>query len=312
MPTPSAPPPVWKLSSILLGGVLAIATASIFIRIALVAVPDAGVGFSLLLAAARLAIAALCLLPAWWQLPRLPPQSHAIAYALAAGTCLAVHFATWITSLAYTSIAASTVIVTTNPVWVALLCWWLWQERPPRLTLVGIGIALGGGILIALGDTHGGTGSQPLLGDALALVGAWAASLYFLLGREAQRRGLGVAAYVAIAYTTAACLLVPLPLVAGVTYWPQPLIVYACIILMALLSQVIGHTSCNWAMRWTSPTIVALALLLEPVAASLLAWILFQEVPGPVVRLGAVLLLAGVAIATLGQRSPIESGYTGE
>lgn len=303
MPATFAPPPVWKLGSILLVGVLAIATASIFIRIALAAVPDAGVGFSLVLAASRLTIAALCLLPAWWHLPRLQPQPHAIAYALAAGTCLALHFATWITSLAYTSIAASTVIVTTNPVWVALLSWWLWQERPPQRTLLGIGIALGGGGLIALGDAHGGAGSQPLLGDVLALVGAWAASLYFLLGREAQRRGLGVTAYVAIAYTTAACLLVPLPLLVGVTYWPHPPIVYACIVLMALLSQVIGHTSCNWAMRWTSATIVALALLLEPVAASLLAWIIFQEVPGLVVRLGAVVLLAGVAIATLGQRS---------
>ncbi|WP_448571295.1 DMT family transporter [Trichothermofontia sp.] len=304
MPAPSAAPSVWKLGSILLTGVLAIATASIFIRMALAAVPNAGVGFSLVLAASRLTIAALCLLPAWWQLPRWQRQPQAIAYALAAGTCLALHFATWITSLAYTSIAASTVIVTTNPVWVALLSWWLWQERPPQRTLVGIGIALGGGLLIALGDAHGGAGSQPLLGDVLALVGAWAASLYFLLGREAQRRGLGVTAYGAIAYTAAAGLLLPLPLLAGAAYWPQPPMVYACIILMALLSQVIGHTSCNWAMRWTSPTIVALALLLEPVGASVLAWMVFQEVPGPVVRLGAGVLLTGVVIATLGQRSP--------
>jgi len=300
----SVSPPAWKLGGILITGVLAIATASIFIRLAFLAVPTAGVGFSLVLAASRLVIAALCLLPAWWELRTIQPQSPAIPYALAAGTCLAVHFALWITSLAYTSIAASTVIVTTNPVWVALLSWWVWQERPHRRTFWGIGIALSGGVLIAFGDAQGSAGSQPLLGDALALGGAWAASLYFLLGREAQRQGLGIAVYAAIAYTTAALLLVPLPLLAGATYWPLPAIVYVYIVLMALLSQVIGHTSCNWAMRWTSPTVVALALLLEPVGASALAWIIFQEVPGLLVRWGALILLVGVAIAVLGQRSP--------
>nr|WP_315862778.1 DMT family transporter [Trichothermofontia sichuanensis] len=299
----SGSPPVWKLSSLLITGVLAIATASIFIRIAFRAVPQAGVGFSLVLAASRLTIAALCLLPAWRQVRLAQPYFQALPYALGAGTCLAVHFGTWITSLAYTSIAASTVIVTTNPVWVALLSWWLWREQPSRRTLLGIGIALSGGILITLGDAHGGAGSHPLFGDALALVGAWMASLYFLLGREAQRRGLSIGSYAAIAYTTAALLLLPLPLLANTAYWPQPPIVYICIILMAILSQVIGHTSCNWAVRWISPTVVALALLLEPVGASLLAWMIFQEVPGPLVFIGAMILLLGIAIAILGQHS---------
>jgi len=118
-----------------------------------------------------------------------------LRYAGAAGLCLALHFATWITSLSFTSIAASTTLVTTNPVWVALLSWLWLKEKPNALTILGIGVAFGGGVLIALGDTGAVTaGSNPPLGNFLALVGAWMASLYFLLGREAQQRGLGMTA----------------------------------------------------------------------------------------------------------------------
>jgi drug/metabolite transporter (DMT)-like permease len=226
-----------------------------------------------------------------------------LRYACAAGVCLSVHFATWITSLSFTSIAASTTLVTTNPVWVALLSWLWFKEKPTKLTMLGIGVAFMGGVWIASGDAGAtNAGSNPLLGNVLALVGAWMASLYFLLGREAQQRGLGIGSYVAVAYSTGALILLPLPLIFGSNYVGYPIAVYLYVLLMAVASQLIGHTTINWAVRWISPTLVTLAILFEPVSSSFLGFLIFDEVPGLPVLAGAVVLLGGVALAVFGAR----------
>lgn len=227
----------------------------------------------------------------------------AIAYAVAAGAFLAFHFATWITSLSYTSIAAATTLVTSNPVWISLLSWWWFKEKPTAKTAFGIAIALMGGILISLGGVEGTTtATNPLLGNFLALVGSWAVSFYLLLGRQAQRQGLGVGAYAIVAYGTAALVLLPLPGLFGASYTGYPTLVYFYILLTALLPQLLGHTSINWALRWVSPTLITLSILFEPVCSSLLGYWLFAEVPTFWLLAGAVLVLIGVAIATLGLR----------
>jgi len=292
----------WQVGLVLVAGVFAVSTAAIFIRLAIASAGVRGVEFSLFLSASRLAIASLLLLPAWRNLKPSQLSPGALRYAAAAGICLAVHFATWITSLSFTSIAASTTLVTTNPVWVALLCWLWFKEKLTRLTLLGIGVAFVGGVLIALGDTGAvSAGNNPPLGNFLALVGAWMASLYFLLGREAQRRGLGIGSYVVVAYSTGALVLLPLPLIVGSNYVGYPVAVYAYILLMAVLSQVVGHTTLNWAVRWISPTLVTLAILFEPVGSSFLGYLIFNEVPGLLVLVGAGVLLSGVAIAIAGR-----------
>jgi drug/metabolite transporter (DMT)-like permease len=215
---------------------------------------------------------------------------------MAAGFALALHFGTWITSLAYTSIAASTALVTTNPVWVVLVSWFL-GETPQLATVIGVAIALSGGLLIGLGsESSGVAASQPLLGNALALMGAWGASAYFLLGRAAQQRRLSIQAYATIAYTTAAIVLLPLPLLFNTPYTGHAPVVYACLLIMALVPQLIGHTSLNWAVRWVSPTVVTLVILFEPVLSSLLGYLMFREAPGMAVLLGSAVLLLGVAM----------------
>jgi drug/metabolite transporter (DMT)-like permease len=173
-----------RLTLVLTIGILSVSTAAILIRLATNVSGASGVGFSLVIAASRLSIAALFLVPTWRSFQ--PTSPSAIKYAIGAGVSLAVHFATWISSLSYTSIAASTTLVTTNPLWVALLSWFWFREKPTRATFWGIGIAMIGGILIGLDNTSQ-DGANPLLGNGLAIVGAWAASLYLLLGREAQR-----------------------------------------------------------------------------------------------------------------------------
>src|SRR5215210_5751295 len=288
---------------VLFVGVLAASTAALFIRLAYAAEGSGSVGLGLLLAAVRLSVASLALSPIWWGLRKAGPhQAGAIGYAVLAGIFLGVHLALWIISLAYTSIAASATIVTTNPIWVALILW-LWRgETPSRLTAAGIMVAISGGALIAVGDAGGASaGTKPLLGDLMALGGALTVSLYLILGREAQHRGLGIGQYVATAYVVGALTLLPAPLLLGSGYagWPAEAYLYG--VLLALIPQLVGHTSFNWAVRWVSPTLVALVILAEPVGGSVMGYLVFGEAPGYLVIAGAAVLLIGVAGAVWGK-----------
>ena len=279
---------------------LAVSTAAIFIRLCLETAGERSVGFSLFIAASRLGIASLIILPAWRTIKQQQVSLQAYYYAVAAGICLALHFASWTNSLSFTSIAASTTLVTTNAIWVPLFSWLWWGEKPNKMTILGIMIAFCGGILIAASDTSaGGSNSNPLLGDFLALVGAWMVSLYILFGREAQRSGFSVTSYSAIVYTTAALLLLPLPFLFGSGYLGYPQAVYFYILMLAIIPQLIGHTSLNFSLRFISPTLVTLAVLFEPICSSFLGWLIFQEVPSRLVFVGATLLLVGVAVAII-------------
>ena len=286
-----------KLVIVLTIGILGVSLAAIWIRLAGDLInPDNKVGFSLFLAASRLIIAASILLPNWKNFKLVQIKSTAFIYAIAAGVCLAVHFATWITSLSYTSIAASTVLVTTNPIWVGLFSWW-YKEKLTWRNIVGIAIASIGGIVLATADTSAlGNYSNPGLGNVLALIGAIMSSLYIIFGSQAQRRGLSIGHYIAIAYSTAALCLLPLPLLYETSYLGYAPIVYLYIFLMALISQVIGHTSLNWAVRWISPTLISLSLLFEPVVASLVGAVVFKEIPTIGILLGGIIILTGIAV----------------
>ena len=294
-------PAGWQVGLILAIGVLMTSTSAIFIRLSFAIAGHSGITFSIFLAAARLIVTAILLIPSW---RNFRPKAHSpqtYYYAIAAGICLAFHFVTWISSLSFTSIAAATTLVTINPIWVALLCWLWWGEKPHRWVIVGIIIALLGGVLIAFGDSNASQNhSNPLLGDALALLGSLLASLYLLFGRDAQKQGLRIGQYILIAYTTAALCLLPLPLFSPHGYWDYPPLVYLYIVLMAIFPQMIGHTSINWSINWISPTIVTLAILFEPLGSSFLGWLIFQEIPPLTVLGGGLILLLGVAIAAIG------------
>ncbi|MFM6193487.1 MAG: DMT family transporter [Planktothrix sp.] len=300
----SSPGFVWGVVMI---GVMAISIGSILVRLALKSADQSGIGFSLVMAAIRLTGASLIVLPTALKIKWRSLSSQALIYAIAAGGCLAFHFATWITSLSYTSIAASTTLVTTSPIWVAILSkFWLNEKLSPG-KMIGIAVAFLGGIMIGLSETQTGSFySNPLLGDSLALIGAWAVSFYIMFGREAQQRGFSIGGYVMVAYTVAALILLPLPLVFGVGYTNYPTSVYFYLLLMAIIPQLIGHTSFNWAINKISPTLVTLAILFEPIGASFLGYLFFNEVPPLSVLIGGIIILSGVAIAVI--NSELKSG----
>ena len=179
-------------------GVAIVSTASILIRYA-----QGDGASSAMIAAGRLTIAALIMAP--FALSRAGPELLRIRrkdllLCAASGLLLAVHFWTWIASLEYTSVANSTVLVTTNPVWVALLSAWLLHEKPVKAQVVGVALTLVGTLLIFVAKTsHSGASTAPLLGNSLALMGALAASGYLLIGR-ALRSNLSLLSYVWLPY----------------------------------------------------------------------------------------------------------------
>lgn len=280
-----------RLALVLSAGLVAVSLAAVFIRLA----EAPGV----VVAAYRMLIASLMLLP--WTLRALKrtPLNRANApFALGAGLFLGLHFATWITSLSYTTVAASVALVTTNPLWVALLSWVFLKSSPSPRVLVGAGLAVLGGVTIGLADAGGG--GEPLVGNLLALLGAISVSCYILLGRSAQQRGLSLPAYIGVAYGAAALLLLPTPLLLDMPYLAYSNETFFWILLLALLPQLVGHTSLNYAVNYLAPTVVATVFLLEPVGATLLALVVFGEVPPLLTAAGALVLLAGVGLVSYG------------
>jgi drug/metabolite transporter (DMT)-like permease len=285
---------------VLAAGVFVVSTASILIRLA----QAEGVP-SLTIAAVRLGLAALVLVPlaalrARRELSSLSRRD--LGLAIASGAFLAVHFWSWIASLEYTSVASSTVLVTTNPLWVGLASLLLLRERLPALALVGIALSLAGTLLTFAAETTVATPAPwPALGNSLALVGAVSASGYLLLGRALRGR-VGLLAYVALAYGAAAALLwVGIGVTCrAVTGYSNS--AWLWLAALALGPQLLGHTSFNWALRHLSATFVALAILGEPVGSAILAWLLFGERFGSLQLAGFALLLIGIALGARGER----------
>jgi len=284
-------------------GVLVVSTAALLIRQAI----DAG-AHPLAIAAARLTLASAVVVPLAWVMRRESLGSLKARdwrTAALAGSLLAVHFATWIASLRFTSVASSVALVTTNPIWVGLAAWLLMREPPARGTLVGIAMGIAGtGLIIANDLVQAGAapaGREPMLGNALALSGAIAISGYLLVGRRLNLK-LPLLAYVAIVYGAAALAMNLIAMLAGQGIDRIPPAAWLPIIGLALGPQLAGHTLINASLRHLSPTFVALAILGEPVGSAILAWLLLGENVAPLQLLGFSVLLAGIVVAARAER----------
>jgi drug/metabolite transporter (DMT)-like permease len=273
--------------------VVAVAFSSIFIRLA-------GDTPALAISFYRNAIAAAVVLPLAMvrhgdEVRTLSRRDWAIGAF--AGAMLALHFALWVPSLALTTVAASTVLVTTQPVWVAVIGRSL-GERVTRRAAFGISLSLAGAVIISWGDF--GLSPRAALGDLLALLGAIAAAAYFLSGRTLRTR-VSLLTYVAIAYTTCALLLAVAMVLSSTPFSGFRPEVWLLLVLMAIVPQFLGHTVFNYLLAAVPASVVAIAVTGEPVGATILAFGFFGEVPRWTAFVGGAVILAGIYVTISAQ-----------
>ncbi len=286
--------------------ILAVSTASIFVRFAQREAP------SIVIAALRLGFAVVAIAP--FAIIRYRSElrklnRHQLLLAALSGGFLAVHFAAWITSLEYTSIVSSVVLVSTGPLWVALFSPLFLKEPLIRPVLIGMLLALLGGTVIALGDScqidhglvcpsfSGFLRGEALLGNFLALVGAWALAGYLMIGRS-LRSGMSLVPYIFVVYGVAAVALFAAMFASGQRPTGLSGMTYAWILLLALIPQLIGHSTFNWILRFLPVTLVAITTLGEPVGSAVLAYFILKELPASLTIFGGLLILAGIYISS--------------
>ena len=311
--TPKFPPQL-----VLLLGIFAVASASLLIRFAQREVS------SLVIAAYRMGLSGLILIP--FAIPRHSSELRQLSrrdlmLAAFAGMLLASHFATWILSLEFTSVASSVVLVTTNPLWVALLAPHVLKERLAPLIVIGMLVALAGTVVIGISDacqqTNAGYTCPPLSefvrgrafwGDLLALAGAWTGAGYILIGRHLRPK-LSLTPYIFLVYGLAGLVLIIIVAISGQPAFGFSPMVYLYLLLLALLPQLLGHSSFNWALAHLPASYVSIALLGEPVGASILAAVVLGEMPGSLKLTGVGLILSGIVIATIRAGSQLSPVY---
>lgn len=280
--------PTWVSWALLAVGVVSVAGSAILIRYADGAEP-------LAISFWRCAAGAVALAPfggrgfkaltgRGWLLP------------IVAGAFLAVHFATWITSLELTTVANSVLLVSTTPIFTAIAARFIFKERFRVAVWTGIALTFAGTALIA--GTGGSEGEASLSGDMLAVLGAITVGGYTLAG-QVSRRSLGIVEYAVITYGAAALMLLPVCLVAGVGLFGYPAQTWAAIAGIVIGPQLLGHTVLNFVLKDLDATTVTVAVMAEPPIAIALAFLLFSEAPSALIYPGGAAILVGILLVSL-------------
>lgn len=276
------------------------------ITVALVAVSTSGpiiaatAAPTLAIAFWRNAMAAGVLMP--WTLLRRRAELVGLSHrerllALLAGALLAGHFATWVPSIGFTSVSSATALVSTQPVWAALLARRAGHDIPARAWL-GIAIAVvGAGLVTGIDVTASG---RALLGDVLAVVGGFFGAAYMVAG-GAVRRSVSTTTYTTVCYLTTAVVLLVACVIGRQALAGYPAGTWLKLAALTLGAQFLGHSLFNRVLRTTSPTVVSLASLFEVPGASLIAALWLHQHPHAAAVPGLALLLAGIAIVIVGR-----------
>lgn len=276
-------------------GILAVSASAIFIRLA--DAPAVAVAFW------RSALGVLVLLPIAVARREKLPELRGLGWLVLSGVLLGAHFGFWISSLDYTSVAASVVLVCTAPVFVAILAYLTLGEKTSLVSFAGILVAVAGAVLIA-GDRS--VGSAALYGNALALIGAVTIAVHLLIGRRARTGGLGVLPYSIVVYSAAALTLLPVAIISGDRLWGYSGETWFWLFAITLGPQIMGHTVFNWALRYIEASVISGTVLVEPVVSALLAWLILSERPGLATALGGAIVIIGLYLLLSGRRTPPE------
>lgn len=307
MDTKHQPSPL-TIAAVALFGIFSVSTSSIFIRFS-----QAEHVNSFVIAAARLVIASLVLAPMAVSRHREELKGVSkqdLLFGALSGIFLALHFFSWITSLEYTTIVNSVVLVTTTPLWVALLAPIFLKEKFGKALMFGMLLALFGGVVIAFGEPcvwenglrcegitatlNGGS----FFGNFLATFGAWMAAGYILIGRRLRSK-LSLIPYIFIVYGFAAVFSLSFILIAGYPILGFASSTYLWLALLGLVPQLFGHSSFNWALGFLNASLVSVMLLGEPIGSTILGFIVFNEIPKFATLIGGALILGGIFISSL-------------
>jgi drug/metabolite transporter (DMT)-like permease len=271
-------------------GVFAISFSALFVRLSTAP--------AMIIATYRLLFTFLMLAPFtltrnFDDLRSLPWRERGLAAA--SGACLALHFVTWFTSLNYTSVASSVVLVTTQPVFVVLGSWLLFRERISRRALFGMALALSGSFIIGASDFQ--LDMRAFWGDLLALAAAVFVSGYLLIGRR-LRGSVSLPAYTFFTYGSSALLLVGASLASRTPFHPYPATDWLLFLGLALICTVLGHTVFNWVLRYVQASVVSVSVLGEPLGAIIWAAVFLHEYPTGRQLIGASCIFAGLFLFT--------------
>ena len=268
-------------------GIVAISTASIFIKLC-----DAP---ALIIATYRMMLASLMLTPfACYKKPWRGWKRGEIGWFLLSGLFLSLHFAFWIASLKYTSVASSVVLVTTHPIFVGIGSWLFLKERIGINLVLGIALSVLGSGSISYGDMS--LSKEALMGDGFATLGAIAASGYLLVGRK-MRKDQDLFSYIFPVYSIAGLILIFLSLIFQKHFWGYSSSTYLFLFLLALVPQLIGHTTFNWALKYLPASMVAITILGEPIGSTILAYFILGEGLTIWKILGGISIFAGILVA---------------
>jgi drug/metabolite transporter (DMT)-like permease len=279
----------WLAYAVLMVGVIGISWSAIFIRGA--DAPALTIGFY------RMLISGVPMgaLAVWYHRRSPEPTTrHAMWLLLLSAVLLAAHFAFWVESLNRTSVATSVVLVAAQPLYVAIASPLLLNEPVERYVWFAITIAMAGALIMAAEDLGDGLGT--LTGDLFALLGGITSAGYFMVGRRV-RPEVSWPKYVGIVYPLSAVFLFALVLIARDPITGFSAKTWLMFILLAVVSQLIGHSAINWSLAYLSAVIVSIAILLEPLITTLLAIPILDETPTLIELAGGLLVLAGVYLA---------------
>ncbi len=220
-----------------------------------------------------------------------------------AGLLLAIHFATWFVSLGFTSIAISTTLVDTVPIFLAVFGYLFFKEKVNYIGMIGIGLAVTGGILLAFSSTNETSNqSNSVLGIILALIGALTVAFYFLIGKKILKNA-PLWPYFALVNLSSALFLFIYCLIYssidGFEMFIFPPIVFVLFIVSAIGPSLVGHAIYNYSLKKLPAYVVGVAILGEPIGATILAILLFNQFPEPLSILFALVIIVGVAITSL-------------
>lgn len=279
----------------------------------------------LVIAFYRMAIASVVFAPLYFLQPKKRRTAKLSAkqsrWIIIAGVALAFHFATWISSLRYTTVSSSVFLILTQPIMVAIVAHFTLHEKLNRVNLIAMAMTVFGSLIIFGGDFA--VSQRALFGDVLAVLGAMGAGIYLFSARIVRPdrgdgdSGVPLLRYLPPVYGIAAVLLGVMALVNGDSFWPLSGRTWLALLALGLVPQVIGHSLLNWSLRYLPALPVNISLVGEPVGASLLAFLLLDEIPSTGLLFGSPILIVAVVMIflhppkTLARATEIESPLGG-